>query len=417
MWLGECVGRATRCDQQRGGAHRDRLVQPGRRRARDRATARTAWAAAERRAEQNSIIARLWARAAPIASSTSPECSQLHNRELWNVLKISWLAKPSRSSARPRSSAMKPPVAAKFLRAMISAASTSRYSAERWRAASRSNVPSRSRSCSIGSPVWRNSLTAGVGQRRDSIAHRRVGVVAQPVRRLHDVGVGVVHRQSRGVVRPQRPVGRVSAITSVLHPARWPGSVVWCARRRFARPPPRSSTTTMVTTAAIDKCSPEQRPAPHHRQRRLGQLHLTRFGDPGRAIPAYQAKKPRNIENTAVYPNAAHCGTGGVEAGPAGGDDRHGPRHRRTEHQCPTDHLPATELPRQHRPFGVSDRRRQHGEDQQRVGGVQRAASFVDDVGNDRAEPDCAARPVRASTAVRRRAAPQAPLWPVAADR
>ena len=68
---------------------------------------------------------RLWARAAPMASSGSLPCSQSRSRRLWKVLKTSWLEKPSRSRARGRSSAMNPPVAAKFLRSMISSASTS----------------------------------------------------------------------------------------------------------------------------------------------------------------------------------------------------------------------------------------------------------------------------------------------------
>ena len=97
-----------------------------RRRDRGRPAARRGVGSSRGSAEQNSIIARLWARAAPIARSRSPECSHAHNRLLWKVLKISWLAKPSRSRARPRSSAMNAPVAAKFLRAMISAASAAR---------------------------------------------------------------------------------------------------------------------------------------------------------------------------------------------------------------------------------------------------------------------------------------------------
>ncbi len=38
-------------------------------------------------------------------------------------------------------------------------------------------------------------VDAGVVQRRDPLADACVGVVAQPVRRLHDMGVGVVHDQ------------------------------------------------------------------------------------------------------------------------------------------------------------------------------------------------------------------------------
>ena len=45
---------------------------------------------------------------------------------LWNVLNTNWLAKPSRSSAAGRSSAMNDPVASQFLRFMISSASSAR---------------------------------------------------------------------------------------------------------------------------------------------------------------------------------------------------------------------------------------------------------------------------------------------------
>ena len=60
-----------------------------------------------------------------------------------------------------RSSATKAPVAAKFFRFMISAASSARYSGEAWRWLSRSKAASRSRCCSAGSPVWRSSLPPG----------------------------------------------------------------------------------------------------------------------------------------------------------------------------------------------------------------------------------------------------------------
>ena len=44
-------------------------------------------------------------------------------------------------------------------------------------------------------------VAARVPQRLDAVPHRRVGVVPQPLRRLHDVGVGIVHDQPRRVVR------------------------------------------------------------------------------------------------------------------------------------------------------------------------------------------------------------------------
>ena len=64
----------------------------------------------------------------------SPVCSHWNKRPLWNVLNISWLSKPSKSSARDLSWGKNEPVAAKFLRNMISSASTARYSSLPWRA-------------------------------------------------------------------------------------------------------------------------------------------------------------------------------------------------------------------------------------------------------------------------------------------
>jgi hypothetical protein len=43
-------------------------------------------------------------------------------------------------------------------------------------------------------------VAARVAQRLDPVAKPGIGVIAQPRRRLHDVGVGVVHRQPGGVV-------------------------------------------------------------------------------------------------------------------------------------------------------------------------------------------------------------------------
>ena len=156
-----------------------------------------------------------------------------------------------------------------------------------------------------------------------------------------------------------------------------------------------ASTTAIVMIAAADRCSPSNGQPQTIDSAGWASCIWLALAMPARAMPAYQAKKPRNIENNAVYPNAAHCVPRGVQARVAGGDDRDGPCQRRAEHECPADHLPATELPGEQRAFGVPDGGRKDGEDQQRVGGVQRAAAFVDDVGNDGPESDSAARPVR----------------------
>ena len=70
------------------------------------------------------------------------------------------------------------------------------------------------------------------------------------------------------------------------------------------------------------------------------------------------------------------------------------PRQWRTEHQCPADHLPPTHLPGEDRSLRVSDCGCDDRQDQQRVGGVQRATAFVDDVRNDCREADRTASPV-----------------------
>ncbi len=198
------AGRAARRDEQRGGAHLDapRPPWPG---ARSKSQSGTYSVESSRAStEQNSAMPRLWARAAPKASSTSPECSQSRSRRLWNVLNTSWLAKPSRSSARGRSSATNAPVAAKFLRSMISSASVAICSSECSRATSRSNAVSRDRRPAGGRRSGGVRCRPGTSAGR-AIAQRRVGVIAQPVRCLHDVGVGVVHDQPRRVV-PHHPI-------------------------------------------------------------------------------------------------------------------------------------------------------------------------------------------------------------------
>ena len=197
---GGVARRAARRDEQRGGAHLDRLARPARRPGRGRRAARSSVGSRRGSTEQNSTMPRLWARAAPMASSRSPPCSQSCRRRLWNVLNTSWLAKPSRSRARGRSSATNEPVAAKFLRAMISAASAPRYSS--LRVAGRRAVERRVEVAQLLVRVagLAQLVAARVAQRLDAVADRRVGVVAQPGRRLHDVGVGVVHDEPRRVV-------------------------------------------------------------------------------------------------------------------------------------------------------------------------------------------------------------------------
>ena len=87
---------------------------------------------------------------------------------------------------------MKEPVAAKFLRSMISCASSARYSSEACFAARRSKAAVEVGQLLVGVAGLAQLVAAGERQGFDAVTDRRVGVVAEPRRRLHDVGVGVV---------------------------------------------------------------------------------------------------------------------------------------------------------------------------------------------------------------------------------
>ena len=136
-------------------------------------------------------------------------CSRSCSRPLWKVLKTSWLEKPRRSRARGRSSAMNDPVAAKFLRAMISASSSARYSAEACRA--RSALEGGDQVALLLRRVagLAQLVAARVAQDGEPVPVGGLGVVAQPGRRLHDVGVGVVDDPALGV-------GHVSLLSRLL---------------------------------------------------------------------------------------------------------------------------------------------------------------------------------------------------------
>ena len=133
-------------------------------------------------------------------------------RPLWNVLKTSWLENPRRSRARERSSAMKDPVAAKFLRAMISASSSARYSGEACRARSASKA-----AIEVALLVGRVAglaqlVPARVAQDGHAVPVGRFRVVPQPGRRLHDVGVGVVDDPALGVGHVFLPPSRTPLV-------------------------------------------------------------------------------------------------------------------------------------------------------------------------------------------------------------
>ena len=94
---------------------------------------------------------------------------------------------------------MNEPVAAKFLRAMISSASTARYSSD----ACLARMP-RERRVEIAQLIARVAglaqlVAARQRERLDPVANRWVGVVGEPRRRLHDVRIGIVNESIRDV--------------------------------------------------------------------------------------------------------------------------------------------------------------------------------------------------------------------------
>ena len=101
-------------------------------------------------------------------------------------------------------------------------------------------------------------VAARVAQRRDAVPDARVGVVAQPVRWLHDVGVGVVDDQPRRVVRHHQsvppPTGR-----DLSRPGIWAGIV-----------PPVATDPAQITVAgppAIVRSPVAAQPVPWRRGR------------------------------------------------------------------------------------------------------------------------------------------------------
>ena len=74
----------------------------------------------------------------------------------------------------------------------------------------------------------------------------------------------------------------------------------------FATDDHSANTTEIVTIAATDKCSPSNGQPQTIDNAGWASCIWLALAIPALAIPAYQAKKPRNIENNAVYPNAAH---------------------------------------------------------------------------------------------------------------
>ena len=105
---------------------------------------------------------------------------------------------------------MKDPVAAKFLRVMILVPSSARYSSD--------GVPLGQ----FGKGLWEvlqllhgitalaKLVAAGIAKWLDAITDRRVGVLTEPCRGFHDVGVGVVD-DSPGVVGHASPLTGVAA--------------------------------------------------------------------------------------------------------------------------------------------------------------------------------------------------------------
>ena len=101
---------------------------------------------------------------------------------------------------------MKEPVAAKFLRAMISASSSARYSGEACRARSASKA-AHEVALLVGRVAGLAQLVpARVAQDGHAVPVGRFRVVPQPGGRLHDVGVGVVDDPALGVGHVSLPL-------------------------------------------------------------------------------------------------------------------------------------------------------------------------------------------------------------------
>ena len=124
----------------------------------------------------------------------------------------------------------------------------------------------------------------------DAFAHRRVGVVAQPVRCLHDVRIGVVHHEARRVVRHHTIVASGIGTTTSRE-------VCTTALRPTTTAP---NTTAIVAMAATDNYSPSNGHPHTIANAGCASCIWLALAIPALAIPAYHAKKPRNIENKAV---------------------------------------------------------------------------------------------------------------------
>ena len=122
------------------------------------------------------------------------------------MLNTSWLAKPEQVE-RPRPVLGDERAGGGEVLAVHDLGRLGRRGTRRWRGAGAQAVEG---VVEVGELLVRVArlaqlVAARVAQRRDAVAQRRVGVVAQPARRLHDVGVGVVDDEPRRVV-PHRPI-------------------------------------------------------------------------------------------------------------------------------------------------------------------------------------------------------------------
>ena len=140
-----------------------------------------------------------------MASSMSPLCSHVRSRLLWNVLNTSWLAKPEQVE-RPR-----PVVGDERARGgeVLAAHDLGRLGGPVLVAGVAGPHPLEGplevAQLLAGIAGLAQLVAAGVLQRRDAVAQGRIGVLAQPAGRFHDVRVRVVDDEPRRVV-PHRPI-------------------------------------------------------------------------------------------------------------------------------------------------------------------------------------------------------------------
>ena len=214
---------------------------------------------------------RLWARAAPIASSTVAAVLPVVQAAVVERVEHELAGEPEQVEGAAAVLGEERPGRREVLAVHdLRRLGRRRYSSLRCRSASRANDV-----VEVGAAARRDHPSGAARCRRvraavgDAVADRRVGVVPQPRRRLHDVGVGVVHDQPRRVVPHAR-----SLPPPTYHPR---------SGRDLSRNPRRSAQMERTTAAAIVR-SPVTAPAVTGRRGRVAEARACKALYPG-SIP------------------------------------------------------------------------------------------------------------------------------------